>query len=249
MLRSLKELLAYTLLAEDGEIGRCRDFLFDDRHWTVRYMVADTGKWLPGRKVLVSPIAMGEPSWVEKKIPVRLTREDIENSPPLDEDAPVSRQYEQKYFGYFRWPYYWAGGNVWGPFSYLPPLSEYIQIKPEEEESDPAESHLRSLKEVTGYQIRTEDGEVGYVEDFIAEQGVWSIRYMIADTKKWLRGRKVLISPGWIDAIDWIDKQVNVNLTVEAIKQGPEYDPSEPVNREYEMRLYDYYGRPHYWKE
>ena len=44
MLLSVNELTNYVLSAKDGEIGRCRDFLFDDEHWTIRYMVANTGK-------------------------------------------------------------------------------------------------------------------------------------------------------------------------------------------------------------
>jgi len=55
MLRSIKEIYNYVLQAEDGEIGRCKDFLFDDEHWTVRYMVVDTGKWLLGKKSAYIP--------------------------------------------------------------------------------------------------------------------------------------------------------------------------------------------------
>jgi len=55
MLRNAKGILNYVLQAKDGEIGRCKDFLFDDEKWTIRYIVADTRNWLPGRKVLVAP--------------------------------------------------------------------------------------------------------------------------------------------------------------------------------------------------
>jgi hypothetical protein len=165
----------------------------------------------------------------------------------LDEDAPVSRQSEIKYFQYYQWPYYWTGGGPWGDLPYPPPVTI-----PEKEASPGVEGesdseNLRSVKEVMGYHIRAEDGDVGHVEDFILEEEVWVIRYMIVDTRNWLPGRKVLMSPGWIDSVDWVDRKVMVNLTVNAIKEGPEYDPSEPVNREYETRLYDYYGRPRYW--
>jgi len=112
MLRSVNELINYVIEAQDGEIGRCKDFLFGDRHWAIRYMVADTRKWLPGRKVLVSPIALGDPDWKRGRFPVMLTCRQIEESPPLDEDEPVSRQYETRWFDYYGWPYYWAGGNV-----------------------------------------------------------------------------------------------------------------------------------------
>ena len=43
----------------DGEIGKVREFYFDDQHWAIRYLVADTENWLAGRQVLISPYALG----------------------------------------------------------------------------------------------------------------------------------------------------------------------------------------------
>ena len=56
MLRSIKQLHGAKLGASDGEIGHVKDFYFDDQNWAVRYVVADTGSWLPGRQVLISPM-------------------------------------------------------------------------------------------------------------------------------------------------------------------------------------------------
>jgi len=248
MLRSLSATENYVLSAKDGDIGRCKDFLFDDDFWTIRYMVADTGKWLPGRKVLISPISLGEPDWLQRRFSVSLTKEQIENSPPLDEHAPVSRRYEKRYFGYYYWPYYWTGGDIWGAAPYPPAVPVEYPEELEEEEKDPEKSHLRSVKEVTGYDIQATDGRIGHVEDFIVDDETWTVRYMVVDTRKWLPGRKVLVSPEWIERIAWGEHTVSVDLSTEEIKQSPEYDPAEPVNREYELRLYDFYGRPTYWK-
>jgi len=248
MLRSVKEVEGYMLRARDGDIGRCKDFLFDDEIWVIRYMVADTGKWLPSKKVLISPISLGEPDYPSRIFPVRLSKKQIEQAPDLDTDAPVSRQYEAKYHEYFGWPYYWGGAEVWGPYSYPAPLyadkrKEAVKVQPEN--GDP---HLRSAGEVTGYHIQARDGEIGHVEDFIVDDRAWNIRYMVVDTRNWLPGsRKVLISPDWIVSIQWLEREVAVDLNVEEIKESPEYDPSAPVNREYEARLYDFYGRPKYW--
>jgi hypothetical protein len=107
MLRSVKEVKGYMVQAKDGKIGRCKDFLFDDETWTIRYMVADTGKWLPDKKVLISPVSLGEPDWASNLFPVRLSKKQIEQAPELDENAPVSRQYEIKYHEYYGWPLYW----------------------------------------------------------------------------------------------------------------------------------------------
>jgi len=248
MLRSVNEIINYVIEAEDGEIGRCKDFLFDDRHWAIRYMVVDTRKWLPGRKVLISPIALGDPDWKSGRFPVKLTCQQIEESPALDEDKPVSRQYETRWFDYFGWPYYWAGGGLWEADPY--PAALYAKMRSEIalQEKKPEESHLRSAKEVTGYHIQASDGEVGHVEDFVMEERPWIIRYMVVDTRNLLPGRKVLVSPGWIDSVEWTSGKVGVKLTIDAVKEGPEYNPAEPINREYEIRLYDYYGRPRYWE-
>ncbi len=85
------------------------------------------------------------------------------------------------------------------------------------------------------------------VEDFIFEDDVWTVRYMVVDTRNWLPGRKVLVSPGWINSISWTERMVGVDLTIEAIKNAPEYDFSTPVTREYEVRLFDFYGHHKYW--
>jgi hypothetical protein len=111
------------------------------------------------------------------------------------------------------------------------------------------EHHLRSTREVIGYHIQARDGEIGHVEDFIADDQTWAIQYMVVDTRNWLPGRKVLIAPAWIEKVDWLERLVHVDLLRETIQNSPEFDPSAPVNRAYEVRLYDYYGRPKYWDQ
>jgi len=245
MLRSVKELYNYVLEAEDGEIGRCKDFLFDDRFWTVRYMVADTGKWLTGRKVLVSPISLGEPDWDSRLLPVRLKKKQIEAAPGLNEDAPVSRQHEIRWTQHYGWPYYWQGTGIWGMAKY--PNEIFIQKEPgtvSDEKSGEVDRNLRSSIEVTGYHIQAKDDEIGHVEDFILDDQTWTIRYMVVDTRNWLPGRKVLVAPGWIDSIDWAERKVTVAMTREQVKNSPEYDSSVPVSPEYEAGLSEHYGFP-----
>lgn len=248
MLRSLDELRNYVLVARDGEIGRSKDFLFDDEQWAVRYMVADTGKWLPGREVLISPLAIGGSDWENRRLEVDMSRDAVEASPPLERNAPVSRLYEMRLSRHYRWPIYWGGGGVWGPHTIPRELIREAPASQESEEDldleDPERSHLRSVKEVTGYHIRAADGEIGHVEDFIANDTTWSIPFMAIDTRNWLPGRKVLVAPDWITSMNWADRHVAVDLTREAIKTSPKFDPSAPVNQGYVERLYDYYGRP-----
>src|ERR1700733_8471858 len=100
MLRSIKQLLGDKLGASDGEVGHVNDFYFDDQNWAVRYVVVDTGSWLPGRQVLLSPHAFGNLHQVGKDLVVSLTRKQIEESPSIDMHKPISRQYEEDYYRY-----------------------------------------------------------------------------------------------------------------------------------------------------
>lgn len=244
MLRSLEDLLGYTVHATDGDIGTVHGFYFDDQVWTIRYIVVDTGTWLPGRRVLISPLAFGEADWETRRIYVGLTREQVENSPSIELDRPVSRQKEETIRAYYGWPPYWTGTAAVTTAYAAAALAEQA-----DEERTQEDQHLRSSREVIGYHIHAIDGEIGHVENFIADDETWIIQYMVVDTRNWLPGRKVLVAPTWIEEIDWAEQEVEVDLHQETIENSPEYDPSAPVNREYEARLYDYYGRPKYWRE
>lgn len=243
MLRSINEITNYQLKSQDGDIGRCKDFLFDDRQWTVRYMVADTNKWLPGgKKVLISPISLDEPDWQEKRFPVMLTRAGIENSPLLDEHKPVSKQYEIEFFNYYGYAYYWMGDGLWGPHTNPAPLIENEQLEGHLEQTT-GDRHLRSTDEVTGYDINAIDESIGHIEDFILNDDNWSIAYIVVDTRKWLPGgRKVLISPSWFTSVSWVERTVSINLTAQQIKDSPEYNPKEFINPDYENVLHDFYN-------
>jgi len=253
MLRSIKELKNYTLQAKDGEIGLVIDLYFDDDQWTVRYLAVDTGKWLPGRRVLINRLLLGQPDWESHTFPVDLTKNQVKNSPDIDLAQPVSRQVELELAQHYQWPIYWSmpGGVMY--YTGLLPTEEIFATEPAQQATTITDEqviddpHLRSLGEVLGYYIQAKDGKIGHVEDFVVDDEVWVIRYLVIDTKNWWPGKKVLVSPQWIEAFDWQKKHVKINLSRETIKNGPEFDPATPINREYETRLYDYYGRPKYW--
>jgi PRC-barrel domain protein len=246
MLRRMKDLQGFFIGARDGDIGEANDFIFDDNNWTVRYLVADTNRWLPGRKVLISPIVVDQADWEGKRLPVLLTQEQVKNSPDISMNEELSAQDEIKYYNYYGLPYYWAGDDIWGQ-GMLPQdliakdIDRKIALT-----NEVNRSHLRSMKDVTGYSIQATDGEIGHVEDFIVDDETWTIRYMIIDTRKWLPGKKVLVAPPWIANVDWKNSNVYVNLSRETIKSGPDFSPDK-LDREYETRLYHHYGQENYW--
>lgn len=249
MLRSLNEVVGYVLAATDGDIGRCKDFLFDDRRWTVRYMVADTGKWLPGRKVLISPAFLRQPEWSSRLFPVSLSKDEIQHAPELAEDAPVSLQHEQEVLQYYGYPFYWYGEGLWGAVPTPYGMALAAGEPPErsaDKSDDQADHHLRSAGEVKGYAISARDESIGHVEDFVLDDETWQLTYVVVDTRDWLPGgKKVLVAPDWVAGVDWAGREVSVSLTADSIRNSPPYDPLIAINREYEKRLYDFYGRPY----
>ena len=168
MLNKVKTLTGYKLNSLNGEIGKVKEFYFDDRHWTIRYLVAETGDWLTERQVLISPYALGFMNKGEQTITIDLTKKQIEDSPPLDSDKPVSRQYEESYHQYYGWPMYWMGPYLWGDDpSFERDLKKWKESR--EHEKATWDPHLRSTSVVDGYRIQAADGEIGHVEDFIVD--------------------------------------------------------------------------------
>jgi hypothetical protein len=252
MLRTAGELKGVTIEAMDGDIGSVQDLYFDDQTWTIRYFVVDTGTWLPGRQVLISPFAFQVVPGASR-LRASLTKDQIKNSPSVDTDRPVDRQREIAFSQYYGYPYYWVGPYRWGDLAYptlpipaaQPSAVDEEMLAREHESTDP---HLRSARDVTGYYLQATDGDLGHVEDFLVDDETWAIRYCIVDTRNWLPGRKVLVSPEWLQRVSWEDAKVYVDLSKRHIEAAPEFDPSVPLIREHEERLYTHLGRAKYWE-
>jgi hypothetical protein len=263
MLRNMIDLDGYAINARDGAIGKVKDFYFDDEAWAVRYLIVDTGSWLSSRKVLISPMSMGKLDPNGKVLPVSLTMEQVKNSPDIDIDKPVSRQHELEYLGYYDYPIYWGGAGMWGGGAYPGIVTgvgidaasaedRHARRQDEHAESvkgarEAHDTHLRSCKAIMTYDIEASDGDIGHVHGLLLDDETWAVRYLIVDTSNWWLGHKVLIAPQWIGDMRWSDKTVRLNLTRQAIKDAPQYDPAITVNRDREALLYKHYGRPGYW--
>ncbi len=199
MLEKITHLQGYMLRAMDGEIGKVDQFYFDDETWTIRYLVVNTGSWLAGRLVLISPIAVGQTDWESQQLEVVLTKKQIEGSPDITMHKPVFRQHEAAFLGYYGYPMYWGGPYLWGSMSYPAGLATLGSVAAEASacraDTESTDSHLRSTKEVTGYYIEATDGGIGHVENFIVDLHTWAIQYLAVNTRNWWSGEKVLISP------------------------------------------------------
>ena len=132
MLNSVSHLVSSTVTATDGEMGHVKQAFFDDQRWTIRYLVVDTGTWLSGREVLISPYSVKQPLGSVRKIDVSLTRQQVRDSPDIDTHQPVSRRHELEYATYYAYPNYWDGGGLWsmGAYPVLPPPAAILRKRP-----------------------------------------------------------------------------------------------------------------------
>lgn len=256
MLRKVTDLNGYSLHAIDGELGKVKDVFFDDEKWTIRYLVVETGSWLNSRQVLISPYSVESVNGGDQSITVRLTQQQVKDSPDIDTHQPVSRQMESSLTHYYGLGNYWVGPELWGTGAYPivgAPTDGHIPNRAEEllarASDNPDDYRLRSADNVKGHHIQGTDEEIGHVEDFLFDDENWALRYFVVDTRNWWPGgRKVLLATHWIDQIDWAQSLVRVRLTQEQIRNSPEYDPDMPLTRETETSIHLHYGMRNYWE-
>lgn len=248
MLRNVRSLVGYAIRATDGDLGRVDEFYFEDHTWTIRYLVVETGNWLSGRKVLLSPVALGEADLESRTFDANLTMQQVRESPDIDTARPISRQHEVDLHGHYAWQMYSGSGLSTGGM--LTPAVSPVMFEPAEAGEDiPAQTeqddpHLRSTRAVASYHIHATDGDLGRVADYIIDDETWQVRFLVVETGNWLSGRSVLIAPHWIKSVEWGESKVIIDLSREEIKSSPAYAPAHPVNCEYETLLHDHYGVP-----
>lgn len=256
MLRKLNDLSGFQIQALDDKVGKVHDFYFDDKSWHVRYVIVDTGPWILGKQVLISPSVIEGVDWNAGIMGLNLNREQIENSPDIGLDLPVSRQHEIALHQHYGWPAYWSPAPVIAtPMGgYAMPVAtgavaapRVLEDEENVEEGEQGDPSLRSLNEVTNYNIHATDGQIGHVDDFFADENDWRIRYALVDTRNWLPGRHVLISIDWADRIDWDSRELFVDVTRKQVEESPEYKPQQQLTRSYEESLYASYQMPGYW--
>lgn len=221
MLRSLEELFDYTVAARDGNLGRAKDFLFDDQCWRVRYLLVEIGGWMSGRRVLLRPEFLESPRFVGHAFPVDLTCDRVEQSPPLNTDKPVYLQRGLPLPRVFDWG-----------------------LLLNRAEAEPGDPHLRSAREVISYAVRAEDGAAGQVKDLTVDDELWTLNHLVVETGGWFQSRQVLLETNSVRAVRWSTREIEVNPRRGEIELRPEYDPGHPINRRKVERFHDTVDKP-----
>jgi len=222
MLQNTKDLYGHKLAALDGEIGHVKDFYFDDQSWVIRYLVADTGSWLTGRLVLLSPHAFGSWDQFGQILHLKLPIDKIEKSPSIESHKPVSRQNEIDYHRYYGWPAYWNGGAIWGLGGFplaLPPSKDETEAHLHHHQED---KHLQSTQTITSYQVEAGNETIGHVSGLLVDDRNWTIHKLVVKSGHWYSGQEILVSPKLVEQINCKESKVYVNLTkadIQGIKE------------------------------
>ncbi len=257
MQTEIQKIHGYSVEATDGEVGTVETLYFDEATWAVRYLVVNVGNWLLPDKILLSPLSVASVDHDDETIHVDLSKEQVKNSPHIDAERPVSRQYEITLHDYYGWNPYWLHAPTYSD-GLTAPYTAALEQQPKPvktggtavaSQAEAGDPHLRSTEEVEGYHIHATDGEIGHVEKFLVDTHFWFIRYLVIDTKNWLPGKKVVVAPNWIKSINWVEQEVTVEMTRSMIENSPEYQPEAMVDREYERKLYSHYQAVAYWQD
>jgi hypothetical protein len=221
--QSANSLVGLSMQATDGDIGLTKEFYFDDLSWKIRFIVVKTSPWLSGRIVLISPEPLVSGSWSAKSFPVHLTKKQIQESPVIDTDKPVSRQQEIDIYGHYPWQGYWENGFYAGGQwrkSGNPAIIDRSNPKgaglPHDRSDD--DLHLRGTHEIIGYRVHALDGEIGLVEDFILDDQTWELIYLVVYTHHWLGERKALLEVGHIKKVQWENSELILDIAVASLQ-------------------------------
>jgi len=243
MLRKVSDIKGCRLRATNGVIGRGKELYFSDEHWTVEYLVANTGNWMHGWDVLIPTLAVRSICNAQKRlIDVNLTKSQIESSPSVQENPPVSLRFHIQHHRHLEWPYDWQKPAWFRNFS--PPDNRYLSDSAQSAPAlhQPADvPGWQSTHEVAGYSVEARNGKAGVVKDFIFDDANWTVNYIVVKTRGWWTSNQVLVPTDKVASVVWSSASVTVELDCATIRNAPQFDLSTPISRDYEAKVRYYY--------
>ena len=232
MKRTLENVVGYRLHGVDGSIGKVYDFFIDDQLWKIRYLVVETGSWLNRRRVLISPASVTMKGNLGQLV-VNLTQAQVQSSPDVDTDKPVSRQQEIVMNSHYGWPDYWMPEGVIVPQLVPVPPASAVD----------GDRHLRSFRELSSYHVTHNGERIAKVQDFVTDDRDWSIGEVIVSWGGWVDPRPVALATTTIAYVSWDSQVIATASTAQDLENLSTFDPSRPANAEEQIVYFDYCGR------
>jgi len=246
MLRHASKIIGCDVASSDGSVGKIHDILFDEVSWNFRFVVADVGSWLGGERVLLPFASVGEIDEEQRLLHIPLTKEEIEHSPSVSTCTTASEEAEVLMGKYWMWT---TTSVARLPREVAGVMDSEATVGEKAEVEETVQSRLRSVRETDGYHIAAPDGDIGHLKELVADNDTWQIQYLVVNAGNWLLQRNVLIPRTALESIHWADRKVHLSITREEIRNSPEYDPKQMVERDYEQALHGHYRQKPYWRE
>lgn len=219
----------YSIYATDGEMGKVHDLYFDDERWGLRYAVVDSRKWLPGRRVLLSPATFDSINDEEGFVKANEDKETIRNSPKVPEGQPITKEVEKSLTGYYGWSRYWTDSLVGGiqPRPYNDLRNEALakdQMQQELNLNNDKDHDLRSAGETMDYKVHADNGKLGHAADLVFDDHYWKMRYLVVQGEGLPNeDQYYLIDLQDVESVDWFDGDIYVKGSLESIKNKKSY--------------------------
>jgi hypothetical protein len=202
MFTSFATLMKTPLVTTDGEEHQVRSLLFDDRSWTICFLIADAGSWLSRRQVVIRTCAIDGPDWTKKVIAANLTHQELVKCADASSIKPVSEQQQLALKKHFGWPDSEPRWHV--PAALVPAQREF----PAQANDDP---HLRNTMDLLGYEVWLTDRRVGILSDFIMEPNCWHIKYLSVKVGDWVYREERFVPTHTVQSISWGIHRVTLN--------------------------------------
>ncbi|GAB3060809.1 PRC-barrel domain-containing protein [Virgibacillus ainsalahensis] len=237
MLYFTSDLKTYNIDASDGEVGKIKDLYFDDKEWSIRYAVIDTRKWLPGRKVLLSPSSFVNLNEAKENLEVEYDKEKVRNSPAIPEGQSLSYEAENSLIGYYGWSRYWMSNAMWGAGE-NPITSSFYQgdsMEKQIQRDIPQSStemayNLRSEDETMGFKVHANNGKIGIVVDMVYDDEYWNIKYIVVQSNEsYVNEKYFIFTRKKIESVDWFGEDIYISEPLESIKQNKLYTKKEDI--------------------
>ena len=255
MLHSYNDLRHYPIRAADERKGNVEDFYFDDVEWKIRYLVAHTGFLWTGRDSLIGVDLLSRPDTNAMEFPVAMSAEEVEEAGRAGDHALFGERDRGSEKSDLM-PLFWPSLLIGAPEARYTPILAQEQLSKRwntdrETSSGDAEvpdhPRLRSMSEVSGYQIAAQDGEIGSVDDFLIDPEDWSVRYFVIDTGSWLPGKLVVVRTDQVEAIRTEDRVIAVRTDMTDIENAPRLGDIEELKKSSAQEMYERYGAIGYW--
>jgi hypothetical protein len=189
--------------------------------WAVCYLTAQTDAWAPNREVLVVPRSLAGLDEERREIGVELTGEQLRNSPSLTAGSPVTREFQENFYGYYGWRERWRA-EIDAESVSEPPTP----TAPPAEEPLPAEANvdapgLARYDQLLAWLGETADQSPVRLRELLLDDRDWTVPYLELLMENVPIRERCLVRPMLVAAADPVAQRFYLAVTADDLRKAP----------------------------